>query len=100
MYYIYILYSPVHQKYYVGYTHDIKLRLYQHNHTKRTTFTSKYRPWELAALFSCSKEKSEAMRIERFIKQQKRVAFLEMMIRCDTFSGVLAQLVRVPHLRD
>ncbi len=31
MYYIYILYSHTKDRYYVGYTHDLELRLNRHN---------------------------------------------------------------------
>jgi len=38
MYYIYILYSPSSDKYYVGYTNDYNRRLLEHNEGVRTTF--------------------------------------------------------------
>ncbi len=50
--YLYILYSPKFDKYYVGETKDIDVRLFSHNNTDRNTFTSKYRPWQLEVLFS------------------------------------------------
>ena len=101
MYYIYILYSTVSDKFYVGYSTDPQRRLIEHNTKPFNTYTSKHRPWMLKACFECSKDEKETMRIERFIKKQKSRKLLEML--CDnTFipSGALAKLVRVPDVRD
>ena len=100
MYYIYILYSDRSDKYYVGYTKDVQQRLKQHNESERTTFTSKHRPWVLAAAFKVGESESEAIRIERFIKKQKSRGLLQRMVSGEELHGVLAQLVRVPHVRD
>ena len=96
LYYIYILYSPIHDKYYVGYTSNIAARLDQHNNSLRNTFTSKYRPWRLAALFESSNSEGETMKIEKFIKKQKSRNLLKKMISGENLNGLLAQLVRVP----
>ena len=101
MYYIYILYSSVSDKFYVGYSTDPQRRLIEHNTKPFNTYTSKHRPWMLKACFECSKDEKETMRIERFIKKQKSRKLLEML--CDnTFipDGTLAQLVNVPDVRD
>jgi putative endonuclease len=102
MYFIYILYSIPANKYYVGYTTDIDNRLHQHNNQEHfNTFTSKYRPWMVRALFSCGNNESEAIQIERFIKKQKSRTLLEHLTNKEFVpTGRLAQLVRVPHLRD
>ncbi len=101
MYYIYILYSESSDLYYVGYTNNTKRRLEEHNTTSFNTFTSKHRPWILKAVFECGNSESKAVRIERFIKKQKSRKLLEQL--CDynfTLSGLLAQLIRVPDIRD
>ncbi|MCX6353199.1 MAG: GIY-YIG nuclease family protein [Bacteroidetes bacterium] len=100
MYYLYILYSEPSDLYYVGYTNDFERRLMEHNTSDRNTFTSKHRPWILAASLSISDNEAEAMRIEKFIKKQKSRKFLESLIDAKEMSGILAQLVRVPKLRD
>ena len=101
MYYIYILHSVAHDIYYVGYTNDYVRRLQEHNHQEHfNTFTSKYRPWQLRAVFQCGDSEKEAIKIERFIKKQKSRAFIERMLTAQSFNGDLAQLVRVPHVRD
>jgi putative endonuclease len=54
----------------------------------------------LAAVFQCSTDRATALRIERFIKLQKSKTLIEKMLSGVTLHGILAQLVRVPHLRD
>ena len=101
MYYIYILYSASSDLYYIGYSNDPVRRLEEHNTRPYNTFTSKHRPWVLKAYFKCSQSEREAMKIERFIKKQKSRKLIERL--CDPSfipEGVLAQLVRVPDVRD
>ena len=101
MYYIYILHSISSDKYYVGYTKDYLKRLTDHNHQAYfNTFTSKHRPWILKAVFQTGDSESNAIQIERFIKRQKSRVLIEKMLAEEKFDGVLAQLVRVPHVRD
>ena len=100
-YYIYILYAVKFDKYYVGYSTNIEKRLLLHNTTNSVTFTSKYRPWELGALFYVGDDKSEVLHLEKFIKKQKSKQLLIKL--CDVNflpENKLAQLVRVPHVRD
>ena len=100
-YYIYILYSKSSDKFYVGFTNDYLSRLTSHNSSNRNTFTSKYRPWELKAVFETGDNRAVAMELERFIKKQKSRAILQKLINPDFVpNGKLAQLVRVPQLRN
>jgi len=46
MYYAYVIYSPTGKKYYKGSCHDLGIRLSGHN-SGNTTFTRKFRPWQL-----------------------------------------------------
>jgi putative endonuclease len=101
MFYIYIIYSPTSDKYYVGYSNDPHRRLIEHNTIPFYTYTSKHRPWILKACFQYSKIEKEVISIERFIKKQKSRKLLEQL--CDPSfvpSGKLAQLIRVPDVRD
>ena len=100
MYFIYFLYSVGSDVYYVGYTNDFSRRLAEHNNGSHSTFTSKHRPWVLKAVYSCGEDQSLAIRIERFIKKQKSRRLIEQLIRGGVFTGILAQLVRVPYVRD
>ena len=100
MYYIYILFSKSSNLYYPGYTSDYERRLVEHNTSTFNTFTSKHRPWALISVFECGKTESQAMKMEAFIKKQKIRVFIEKLIDSDSFTGILAPLVRVPKLRD
>jgi len=69
MYFIYILFSPSADKYYVGFTNNIGARLKKHNTQENfNTYTKKFRHWELAALFSCGNLKEDAVKNERYSK--------------------------------
>jgi putative endonuclease len=101
MYYLYIIYSVSSDIYYVGYSDNPERRLAEHNSKPFSTFASKHRPWVLNAVFKCGESESTAIQVERFIKKQKSRNLLEKL--CDsTFvpSGFLAQLVRIPDVRD
>ena len=100
-FYIYILHSISSDKYYVGYSTDPIRRIVEHNTKPFSTYTAKHRPWHLAAYFNCGNDENTAIRLERFIKKQKSRKLIEQL--CDTAfkpEGFLAQLVRVPHVRD
>jgi len=101
MFYLYILYSDSADKYYVGHSEDPWRRLEQHNHNEKDRFTGKYKPWRLLAVYQVSERKGDADKIEKFIKRQKSRKLIEKMIAPDFVpQGDLAQLVRVPHVRD
>ncbi len=97
-FYIYILHSENAGKFYVGYSQDPWKRLIEHNTVEHLTYTSKYRPWQLKAVFYVGENESEAIKMERFIKKQKSRVLLENLINPKFQpSEKLAQLVRVPH---
>ena len=100
MYYLYILYSASANKFYVGYTHNYLRRFNEHNNAEHLTFTSKYRPWTLEAVYQCGETEPEAVKMEKFIKKQKSRKLIEKLIAGIELSGILAQLVKVPHVRD
>jgi len=100
MYSIYIIYSESADKYYVGYTSDVDLRVENHNSSSFKSFTSKYRPWVLAASFEVSNNRANAMKIEKFIKKQKSRKFLVKIISNINNREFINQLVRVPFERD
>ncbi|MEM9325614.1 MAG: GIY-YIG nuclease family protein, partial [Bacteroidota bacterium] len=69
MYYVYIIYSGSSDVYYVGSSSDPEKRLQRHNEGVFNTYTSKRRPWLLEAIFEAGSSRSEAERLERFIKK-------------------------------
>ena len=95
MFYIYILYSASADKYYVGYTSNPEQRLKEHNEQIAfNTFTSKFRPWQMAALFECSTDEKEAVQMERFIKKQHSRQLIERLLLPDFIpAGELSRLV-------
>jgi putative endonuclease len=55
----------------------------------------------LKAVFEVGESRGEADRLEKFIKRQKSRRLIESLINPDFVpEGKLAQLVRVPHVRD
>ena len=102
MYFIYILFSESADKYYVGYSTSPTDRLNRHNNQEHfNTFTKKHRPWSLKAVFQVSESESDALMLEKFIKRQKSRKLIEKLCDPDFIpTGKLAQLVRVPQLRD
>jgi putative endonuclease len=79
MFYTYILFSPLYNKYYIGYTHDIEGRLIAHNHPKNKGFTKKYQPWEKVFIREFDTKK-EAMQYETYLKSLKsKKALLELI---------------------
>jgi len=87
--------------YYIGHSQDPWHRLYQHNTDDKNTFTSKHRPWHLVAVYKAGESRAEALKIEKWVKKQKSRTLIEKMIQHDfTPTDSLAQLVRVPHVRD
>ncbi len=69
MFYVYIIHSEKFDRFYVGSTQDPLRRLEKHNSSPFNTFTSKYRPWVLKAVFEAGTTRGEAEQIEKFIKK-------------------------------
>jgi putative endonuclease len=100
-YFIYILQSWKTNKFYVGYSTDPWRRVLEHNNKVCNSYASKFRPWGLRAVFLVGTNESEAIRIERFIKKQKKASLILRLIEPTYIpTGELAQLLRVPHVRD
>ena len=106
MLYIYFIYSDSSSIYYVGHSDNPWRRLIEHNSSELQSFTAKHRPWILKAVFECGNSRTEAIKLEKFIKKQKSRKLIEDMIDGKPLYGILAQLVivklpdRVPQVRD
>jgi putative endonuclease len=101
MYYLYFLFSEQADKFYVGYSADPWKRLEQHLANNGKKFTGAYRDWKLVAVFKVSESKSDVVRAEKFIKQQKSRVLIEKILEPGFVgTGWLSQLVRVWELRD
>ena len=75
---VYILYSKVIDRFYVGYTNDLERRLAEHNRMKGK-YTDSGIPWNLvySEIYST---KTQAMQREKFIKLKKSRTFIESLI--------------------
>jgi len=100
-FFVYIIYSASSNRYYVGQTEDYLRRLTQHNNGEFHKSTNSGRPWELKAVFEIEGGRGQALKIESFIKKQKSRTLIEKLIDPKFIPAAsLAQLVRVPHVRD
>ena len=101
MFYVYILYCDSIDRYYVGHSNDVSRRLEEHNNPRRTNkYTAKSEGWKLVLTIEAGESRSEAVRIERYIKKQKSRKFIEHLIKSVKTPELLVQLVRVPTCRD
>ncbi|WP_103665533.1 GIY-YIG nuclease family protein [Gracilimonas amylolytica] len=75
MYTVYALYSPSHQKIYIGYTSNLEQRLLSHNSLGKKGWTIKYRPWELVNTEDFETKK-EVLHKDKHLKPAKRREFL------------------------
>ncbi|NAS29483.1 GIY-YIG nuclease family protein [Flavobacteriaceae bacterium R38] len=66
MYFVYVLYSPSFDRYYIGMTQDYEKRLKEHNNGK-TKSTKAFKPWEIIykEIFN---SREEAIDREKYLK--------------------------------
>jgi putative endonuclease len=100
MFYVYILQSTKSDKYYIGSTNDPVKRLTTHNISTYNTFTAKYRPWKLVAVFPVGESRNIAVRYERKLKSLKSRKIINELIQHNGDVCFFTQLVRVPTGRD
>jgi putative endonuclease len=94
MYYVYILYSERSDRYYIGHTSDPERRLFVHNNNPNNTFTSKYRPWNIVFKHTISESRSEALKIERYLKNRKSKELLNRLIENQSEGYYVDQLFK------
>ncbi|MBS1545084.1 MAG: GIY-YIG nuclease family protein [Bacteroidetes bacterium] len=86
MYYVYILFSCTHGRYYIGQTAQLSNRIKRHNSGTECS-TSPYRPWEL--LWCCTKPtRKEAMQLERKLKNLSRSRLEVFVIKYTSATNV------------
>ncbi len=79
MYYVYILYSQLIDKYYIGYSADADGRLYKHI-VKHKGFTAQVSDWKMVYR-EPFESKIEAMSREKQLKKWKSRVAIENLIR-------------------
>ncbi|WP_394800393.1 GIY-YIG nuclease family protein [Niabella pedocola] len=79
MHFVYILYSPTYDKFYIGETSDVEGRTLQHNskhyHHASTAFTSDWKPlqtWKLP-------NRTAALIVEAYLKSMKSKKYLRLL---------------------
>ena len=78
MHLVYILYSTILDKYYIGYTSNLEERLYKHLHSSKG-FTSRAKDW-IIVYHEAYSTKSDALIREKQIKNWKNRTFIENLI--------------------
>ncbi|SEQ41067.1 GIY-YIG nuclease family protein [Neolewinella agarilytica] len=78
MYYVYILYSPTKDKYYIGYTGQLTDRFQRHQQG-RSKSTKAGRPWLIAYLERFD-DPTGAYRRESYIKKQKSRKYVQALV--------------------
>ncbi len=79
MFFVYIIQSLTDQSFYIGYTSDVKSRIWQHNNGI-SRYTKKKIPWKLVYTESFQ-NKSDAIKREKFLKKQKNSEFYNRLIQ-------------------
>ena len=79
MHFVYILFSASLNKFYIGSTNNIELRLYKHLHSKKG-FTSRARDW-IVVYHEEHSTKSDALIREKHIKKWKNRYLIETLIK-------------------
>ena len=81
MYWTYILYSKMIDKFYIGHTGNLDLRLQRHNQGWSRSTKSGI-PWEIV-YFELFKDKSDAIKRELAIKRKKSRKYISEIINND-----------------
>ena len=79
MYTVYILYSTTKNRYYVGYTSDLSVRLQKHNQGGTASIRSGI-PWKLVYKEDYQSKRDAIIR-ERAIKRQKSRQYIESLLK-------------------
>jgi putative endonuclease len=79
MYAVYILYSELHGKIYIGFSSNLIQRFYSHNTLGKKGWTIQYRPWMVIHV-EIYGNKFDAMQRERFLKSGQGREFIKREI--------------------
>jgi putative endonuclease len=75
MFIVYVLRSMSHNLRYTGFTQDLERRLKEHNNGQ-STFTSKYKPWEVIYTEKAL-NRQDARRREKYLKSAAGKRFID-----------------------
>ena len=77
-FFVYILQSQKDLSFYIGFTANLQQRLRKHNNA-RTGYSASKKPWNIV-YFESFDNKSDALKRERFLKNQKNRNFYSRLI--------------------
>ncbi|MEI6765676.1 MAG: GIY-YIG nuclease family protein [Bacteroidota bacterium] len=80
MFTVYVLFSEIYRKIYIGQTSDLSTRLQYHNELSDDGWTKKYLPWVLLYSESCA-SRTEALKREKQLKTSRGRAFVWSLIK-------------------
>ncbi|MBR1808571.1 MAG: GIY-YIG nuclease family protein [Paludibacteraceae bacterium] len=82
MFTVYVLYSDIFNKIYIGYTSDIENRIIAHNHPNNKGWTKTFQPWRI--IYSENYDnKQQAMMREKQLKTSRGRAFIHSLIAAE-----------------
>ena len=91
-YYIYMLECD-NGSLYTGYTTDIDRRVREHlGGNRRAKFTAGFRPVRTAACWKLSGTRSDALKVEAFIKRMNRAGKDELVAKPELLEGMLEEI--------
>ena len=94
LHYVYILFSQATQRYYIGESAFPGNRLEEHNSAKyRTASTKVANDWVIRKLIPCA-NRTDALKIERYIKSMKSRRFVEQLINEEIFFEKFKTIVK------
>lgn len=80
MHFLYIIYSPSADKFYIGETNDVPARVKLHNSYKTIKkLTKAHSDWELKRIFKC-KNREEAVFLQAYLQEQKGRKVIQQVI--------------------
>ncbi|MBT0607422.1 GIY-YIG nuclease family protein [Aequorivita echinoideorum] len=80
MHFLYIIYSKAIDRYYIGESPDVSMRLEQrNNHYFKKNFTKAAKDWQVLLRYECT-DRNGALLLEKFLKKMKSRVFLEKVI--------------------
>ena len=80
MYCVYILYSEKLDRFYIGFTANLAVRLAFHSKATNRKYTYRANDWVLFYEISCN-SKTQALKIERHIKQMKSSVYISNLLK-------------------
>ncbi len=79
MFIVYVLYSQLHEKIYIGFTSNMDNRLLSHNSLAKKGWTTKFRPWKVIHTESFD-NKADAMKREKQLKSAQGRVFIQSLL--------------------